>query len=345
MDGLDSSTDMELQLSTSTIAGSWSGFGSDLLMYEWAIASSGRVGDSSKSCGKDVRIHPDIQHWTAVDRRQSHAVNSKLSLSPGDTYHVLVRATYRSGAQVTAISNGVLVLDEMPEAIRSRETLNRETTSSNGFDSQSSSTTSPSSCPIDDANRCRQSQQSVADYLNQIYGLPVFSSDNSANYGAFIFGSAQERAAVGIAPEEPQKYDDDDGDDDDDDGDLTWVLAPIFFVVLLLILLVLALLVLRCASGERGERPVKEKQETTDIGPIAEIDREAREGVRAGIAAGAASSEVRVEFPDTNIRRLSIDHTDQDLPEAVKESRSPRRKHPIMSSASSSFRDYRSVNQ
>ena len=92
-----------------------------------------------------------------------------------------------------------------------------------------------------------------------------------------------------------------------------------------------------CNIGKRELRDDKQ-----DIGDL-EDDRDGKDyGNRGGVNKADTATNTKVEFPDTNIRRLSVDHNDEE--EVSEEVKGTRRKHPIASSASSSFRDYRSVN-
>ncbi len=89
--------DADFQVSTTTIAANWSGFGdpeSGIAGYDWAIGTT--------SGGTDV------QGWTGVGLATS-ATNSSLSLASGTTYFVTVRATNGAGLQSTAVTaDGVL---------------------------------------------------------------------------------------------------------------------------------------------------------------------------------------------------------------------------------------------
>jgi hypothetical protein len=95
LDGAGS--DVDYQLSTSTIQANWSGFDdpdSWVAGYEWAIGTT--VGGTN------------LQGFTSVGLATS-ASNGSLSLSNGQIYYVTVRATNGSGVPVTVTSDGVTV--------------------------------------------------------------------------------------------------------------------------------------------------------------------------------------------------------------------------------------------
>ena len=348
--------DMQVQLSNSTIGANWSGFGSSVILVEWAIASSGQrlpVADLGERCYSDMRLAPDVQAWTRLAKTATSAASTTLSLQVGESYVVLVRTTFRSGSQVTVASDGVRVMGHEEAEKLMQRVAPREVE----MEAEADSSVSAAHCPIDNENRCRQSVASVADFLNDIYGPAEFAIQQSVNGDVFLVGSNANRAAAGLASreqvaEDEANADDDDGDDDDDDNGKPWILGIIFGLVFLLALLLLALLILRLAGGglpEREPREKKPKKEAVDLGEFADPLERKDYGMREGVGAGDATTETRVEFPDTQIRRLSITHDEGAAAAAAagagaaEDSKSPRRKHPIMSSASSSFRDYRSV--
>lgn len=352
-DGLNGQIDMEIQLSNSTIAANWSGFGDSVILVEWAIVSASQrlpSADLGERCFSDMRVVADVQPWTRLAKTATSAASTTLSLEVGESYAVLVRATFRSGSQVTVASNGVRVMSHeeaeklMPRVAREVEQVERE-----------AEVPVTAHCPIDNENRCRQSIESVGDFLENIYGPAEFPILQSVNGDVFLVGSNGNRAAAGLnsreqLAEDEANPDDDDGDDDDDDNGKPWILGIIFGLVFLLALLLLALLIIRLAGGglpEREPREKKPKQENVDLGEFADPLERKDYGMREGVGAGDATTETRVEFPDTQIRRLSITHDEGAAAAAAagaaEDSKSPRRKHPIMSSASSSFRDYRSV--
>jgi predicted GH43/DUF377 family glycosyl hydrolase len=90
-------TDIDVQVSTTTVTANWSGFsdpGSGISGYEWAIGTT--PGGT------------DVQNWTGAGS-STLASNWGLSITPGATCYVSVRATNGTGATVTATSDGVLV--------------------------------------------------------------------------------------------------------------------------------------------------------------------------------------------------------------------------------------------
>jgi len=354
-DGLtNGAIDMDVQTSTSTIAANWVGFGNEVLFFEWAIVSdSYRIpltsSMTSEGCYEDLRIiRPDVMQWEKLEKHSSSAIKSNLSLSEGRKYFVLLRVTYRTGLQLIAISNGVTVITPLDDdqlfdtsssgEVHSKmeirnldgkriEIHNRNkrnfiqtstatvTTSENCIASDFSST-----CPIDNANRCRQdTHKRVSDYLNQIYGKAVFPQ-------------ITEQPTIILV----EHF------DDDDDGDYYWILAPIIgfiFGLFLLALCLVCIVFVCCNMGRRKEL----RDDNPDYGDIEDNLDGKDYGNRGGVNKADTATATKVEFPDTNIRRLSVDHNDEE--EVTEEVKGTRRKHPIASSASSSFRDYRSVNQ
>jgi len=106
------SEDVGQQYSTNYISASWAGFEStedtnnivsSSVRYDWAIISddlatetirtSGTEEDPSIRCRSEVGISekPDVADWVAVD--STYANNYQLSLTPGQTYYVLLRVT------------------------------------------------------------------------------------------------------------------------------------------------------------------------------------------------------------------------------------------------------------
>ena len=101
-DGLGA--DISYQTSTTTISANWAGCFSDsqsgIAGYEWAIYVSGGT---------------NIQPYTSVGTATS-ATNSSLSLTPGTTYIVNVRATNGAGLTRLTGTNGVMV-DATPPTV------------------------------------------------------------------------------------------------------------------------------------------------------------------------------------------------------------------------------------
>ena len=113
-----SGTDIDVQVSTTTIEGNWSGFSdatSGILSYEWSIGTtSGGI---------------DVQDWTNVGNVTSSS-NSTLALSDGTSYYVSVRVTDGAGnVGEAATSDGVTVYASSPIATIS-STVNSPTNTS-----------------------------------------------------------------------------------------------------------------------------------------------------------------------------------------------------------------------
>ena len=240
----------------------------------------------------------------------------------GTTYYNILRTTFRSGELFFSISNGVEIISSeldnhfiefniIPDA--NKKLTERDTE------------IIVQTCPIDANNQCRNAQISVGERLNEIYGPAHFLTDQLVEL--VVYGSIDR-----------ENHGDD--DDDDDNQAPAWILAPVIvgaflFYCLILILALLGILLFRRSSGPAEERPASVN--------FNESKKEAKSyGQRDGMDVVDATTETRVEFPDTNIRRLSISHDNvpEDLENAEKDN-GRGRKHPIMSSGSSSFRDYR----
>lgn len=329
--------DMQIQTSTTSIGANWMNFGSNVLFYEWAIISD-RVRIPSFRTGRCVdsfRGAPDIQSWTLV-QKATFASNSKVHLEIGRQYFVLVRATFRGGIQVVAVSDGVTIIDEKSVRQFERSTsVESETKSQTHSHEQryivnqpgAKEACSTNSCPLDEDNRCRAAAVKVSAYLQEFYGPPNWERENLAIDPIFVIYDSR------FAP-------DLNNNDDDDDTNTAWYIAPIVGGVLLilccvLLLLLLGAIIFTAALPEPAEKPQGESIN------FAEAEREKKGyGLREGVGTGEATTGTRVEFPDTQVRRLSLSHPNEGGPAEIAESRSPRRKHPIMTSTSASFRDY-----
>jgi len=331
LDGLtEGKFDLQYQTSTTTLGANWVGFPESVLSYEWAIFTQKGLPSQLdfSQCYQQIRRLPDVQGWVKANKRQ--VMNTRLSLRVGSTYYVAVRVTLLNGEQTIAFSNGVTVVERDSSVPGVRlGTERREASSSPSLEARQVMETS-GSCSIDDDNRCRQAQISVADRLNELYGPPVFE-DFRAPAG-FVYAD--------------QSNDD---DDDDDNADYAWVVAPVVGFVLL-VLLCLCLLLLLAALLAKGGLPEREPRaakppKAVAAAPVAFVEQDEQKayGMRDDVDVVDASTNTVVEFPDTQIRRLSISHKDEDLGEvAGGEPKRGRAPHPIMVSASSSFRDYRS---
>lgn len=289
----------------------------------------------SAGCVNQLQVLPDIQPWKNIYKETS-AINTKLNLHEDRQYFTAVRATFRSGVQVIVISNGFHVVNEGENILFKNKNENNENVNNKKSTETRYILDAPLSCSIDESNRCTSSQISVADRLRELYGAAIFTG----SYGTAFLDDPFAQIN--------NNNDDDSNDDDDDDGSYIWVLAPILGVVLLAICLVLLclLLLFLCIAGfpkGGGGREPREKPQKAAPMEFEEVNDQKGYGVRDGVANVDASTNTVVEFPDTNIRRLSISH--QDAPDLDPEASSPRRgriAHPIMNTASSSFRDYRS---
>jgi len=308
--------------------------------------------------------------WTNAHRSKSVSA-SNLHLTVGETYFVLVRTTYSDGQQVVASSDGVLVTAAAPKistdasSPQQQQQQQQRKARSVAVDVNSVSNT----CPIDAANRCRQSSQSVGALLQSMYGDPVFNPESPIAL-LFLVGRLSDRARAGIFPHTPftQNFQRDyegiglvgktaefgdalipppQSHHDDDDGYISgdapaWVIAPIAVGIFLCGLVVfLFLLVLRVFR--RGDRETGGSSSGGGGAFAAGADASEKKDYagRNNIGVANTSDRTDISFPDTAIRRLSITHNDTNVEDLEEATRSPRRKHPIMQSTSSSFRDYR----
>jgi len=323
--------DMQYQTSQSTIGANWSGFGNNVLSYDWGVFSElpRTASKDTSQCLRQLRYSPDVQYWTNV-RKSTTAVNSKLKLEVGNTYYVVVRATLRTGEQIFAFSNGVSIAPSENDSIES----STQTNSKNDNEKQTRNSQSVSSCPIDEANRCTSGTISVAEKLKEFYGEPVFFNSRDS----FIVTTFDN--------------DDDDDDGDDDDGDNVYlpivvgVLAAVLLLLCCLLLLALLLGGGKFSAPQMPERTPKSKPPPAAAGIAIsdDFDEQKGYGQRTNADTGDVGTSTVVEFPDTNIRRLSISHRDDAAAAVADEPNRGRSRipHPVMSSASSSFRDYRS---
>ncbi len=99
--------DIDVQTSTTEISANWTGFSDPdgalgIAGYEWAIGTTPGAADA--------------QPFTDAGLATG-AANSSLSLAPGGTYYVTVRARNGSGLAVTATSDGVVVGDTISPAV------------------------------------------------------------------------------------------------------------------------------------------------------------------------------------------------------------------------------------
>merc|ERR1712137_674607 len=281
--------DLQQQTSLSTIGANWIDFGPSILFYEWAIISDRFNLPNSRiqnRCFDNIRSTPDVQSWNLVGKATS-GINTNLDLSVGRNYYVLVRATDRDGRQIVSVSNGVEIVPQ------TAETESKTTARSNRSQQQTKNVDDQPSCQIDQENQCRKAGIPVRDLLNEVYGQAYFEP-NRAEYGVYI-----------PVPGQFAVIETNDGDDDDLNG-YAWAIAPIVGGIILLLLCCL-LLFLLAALLLRGSLP--ERDSSPKAAPVAfeEAEREKKGyGVRGDVGAGNVDSGTRVEFPDTQIRRLSI---------------------------------------
>jgi subtilisin-like proprotein convertase family protein len=94
--------DLDVQTSLTALSANWASLFADpqsgIVRYEWAIGTT--VG------GANVQAYTDVGVATS-------ASNSSLSLTPGTTYYISVRATNGAGAQSTATSDGITVINNV----------------------------------------------------------------------------------------------------------------------------------------------------------------------------------------------------------------------------------------
>jgi len=213
---------------------------------------------------------------------------------------------------------------QMPNNNRNKRDLIQTSTSTETTSLNCYATDFSDVCTIDNENRCRQDTlKRVSKYLNQIYGKAVFPV---------------------ITPLPPIIITETEIHHDHHHSEQIWIIGIVIPSVILLLLFLCCLFwlfIICCTARNREEE--EEKEEQQDIGDIEDNLDGKDYGNRGGVNKADTATNTKVEFPDTNIRRLSVDHNDEE--EVSEEVKGTRRKHPIASSASSSFRDYRSVNQ
>jgi hypothetical protein len=117
-----STTDIDTQLSLTTISANWSGFadpGSGINGYQWAIGTT--PGGT------------DVQGYTSVGASTS-ATNSSLSLTVGTTYYVSVKATDKAGNVSSAsVSDGVQVVSAATKNVIIKNGNNQKNTVGTSF--------------------------------------------------------------------------------------------------------------------------------------------------------------------------------------------------------------------
>mmetsp|Transcript_7193 Transcript_7193/g.30644 ORF Transcript_7193/g.30644 Transcript_7193/m.30644 type:complete len:344 (-) Transcript_7193:44-1075(-) len=302
--------DMSTQFSTTSLSANWFGLeNSEVLGYEYAIISDNLATKAMQS--RDCRPtqgflgNPDVQGWTDV-RKLSSFTAKNLSLEPTRTYFVVIRTTLSNGVHAFSNSNGVIVMPaELEQEFHEWSSKRVES----GMETRDHIPSIPigADCPIEQNNRCRQSQENVHDFLNQIYGPPTFADDSQLallfRFPTTPFAAAQ----IGVAEElagQPNQADDDDGDDDDDDDDgsaIGGIIAGVVIGVIVLMLLCLLLLALLGFFIARGDDNEKFNERITER---RQEDVDADFGTRTERT--IESEATRVEFPDIDTHsRLS----------------------------------------
>jgi hypothetical protein len=328
------------------------------------------------TCGQFFKT-PDVLGWTNI-RGEQFAINSDLSLSVGNTYFALLRVTFNHGKQVVASSDGVMVIAGKSDKLTHQASLIQEQQQQQQHQAtpiRQRSTRAVAAindaCPIDEANRCRQLQKSVGQWLRETYGEPEYNPDSPIAL-LYLVGRLSDRARAGIFPDTPytrQFQRDYEGvglvgktaafgdalipmasSSDDDDSGLApgdapaWVIAPIavgIFLCGLCVFLALLLVILRRRYSDDGGGGSSTSRGGGNFAADADTTEKKQYAGRNVIGVTGTSDRTDISFPDTNIRRLSITHNDAAVDDLEEATRSPRRKHPIMQSTSSSFRDYR----
>jgi len=125
-----------------------------------------------------------------------------------------------------------------------------------------------------------------------------------------------------------------------------WVVAPVAGGLLVLCCLFLILvIILRAiyAAFDKGERSGGGgSRAAASYGDVIDPEKESKGyGGRGKIGGADTSDKTNISFPDTQISRLSITHNEAVEAVAPTNGDNTKRKHPIMTSTSSSFRDYR----
>lgn len=278
----DGRFDLQTQFSLESFSANWV-FGGDVLRYEWAIVSEDQASEEmlQGSCRSSPGFSgvPDTLAWTDV-KKITHASAEKLNLTPRKTYFAVVRTTLRDGRLVFSNSNGMIIL---PSTLKTGDRLfsgvSASASSASSFITGEKETRNvllndgvTQTCPIDNANRCRQSQVSVNDILTELYGPAVFVA-----------------VPIFATPVPPPVEEDTSTTSDDDDGD--WIAGIVIGALFLLLLLLLLLALLAClfVRGD-GEDPFNTSVYSKEVD---DVDADAGARVERTTAA-----ENRVEFPD-----------------------------------------------
>jgi hypothetical protein len=265
LDGGVAGEDIQFQPFNTSIQANWNGFekaNERPLRYEWAVISGSQASkfEGVENCRlfPGFRGIPDSMGWRTVE---GTSASSKLSLKTGNKYFVVLRITYSNGLQVFANSNGITITEsESPSTPLKR---NKFTRSADVIPAVLQYPGEPvffpngaifvgSNNPIDQANRNAAGKVSVAERLNQIYGLPQYAQDERANT---IFTTLPE-STVGVGygvnfqpfptpfPRRLVNDDDDDGDHVND-GAIIGIAVGVtaFFCIMVMCVIVIAFIV------------------------------------------------------------------------------------------------------
>jgi len=273
-DGGVTGVDAEFQAFNTSIQANWAGFEMNNerpLRYEWSVISEAQA---SKIEGKEncrlfpgFRGIPDTLGWKTVT---TLSASSKLSLKTGNKYFVLLRITYSNGIQVYANSNGITIAEsEVPSPTLKR---NKYTRSADIIPAVLEYPGEPlffpngaifvgSNNPIDQANRFAASKVSVAERLNQIYGLPQYAQDERANTIFTTLPESNVGVGYGVNFQPfptpfPRRLVNDDDDDGShlNDGAIIGIAIGVtaFFCIMIMCVIVIAFIVTGLRRNNNG---------------------------------------------------------------------------------------------
>lgn len=220
----------------------WTGFepkkgqqGDMVLNYEWCVVSRKMLKDDLETrCSNKPFFtgFPDVLPWSMAGRQtRGTKVADDFKFHEGNQYFVAVRAVTSSGHMLYGVSDGFTATKQ----VRNEEAnpIDIEPISFSGHSHSRKgkrAVVNPNNanvdggynidfnllCPIDEANRCRQAQINIGDYLTDIYGPPEWAlildpfreyykfthfdddgfnhNEDSSNHGYFGIG-----AVLGIA--------------------------------------------------------------------------------------------------------------------------------------------------
>jgi len=271
-----------------------------------------RLLDTGAVCRKSSGFHgvPDVIDWTFT-RKQTAFANSNVQLSVGSQYFVVVRTILHNGTQVYSNSNGVRVVPPHP-------TMRESEQSSKGASKRVARDTllTPLDavnlfCPIDAANRCRQSTKTPGAILNEIYGPPQFNTDSQISSLFLIPTTAQDALAIGGDPlksraallalglpgnQLPPVH----HSSDDDEFEpvlpgvaIAGIVVPITVGTMVLMAILALLAWLLASSGGRDYR--EDRTRVASVAPAAG-------GATTAAASPPPNDTVRMDFPDLDVR-------------------------------------------